>query len=232
MKNSPIHLNQDGSPKQSKLSPRAFGSGPVWEMRQELGITRKQLAERLHCSVDTIRRAEKTGQEISSKAVNANFKLPKSRFNYQPSTVYEKAVLALHALLETEGADRVRRACADVTSEVNKKRFAEINGLKQARYAELHRLMPKPVRNPMDRILINNGSNFIDHPSLWLKDGKPVIFLSEVYEMNEEKIGELSSFCEKNDLRWIVRALPSAHFPGAIMTIIICKKDVNLRLVG
>ena len=222
---------QDGRPKKNRLSPQASGSGPVWELRQSLGITRQQLADRLHCSVDAVRRAEKAGKEIPNKAVKANFSMSKTPFNYQPSSIYGSAVAALKVLLEAEDADRVRRACADATSKVNEKTFAEINGLKKTANCSISRMMLKPERDISERMALD-CMPFIDHASLWLKDGKPAVFLSEVYQFDSRKSEALNSFCEANDLEWLISALPSAHFPGAAVTIIISKKNIHLRLLA
>lgn len=49
-----------------KLSPKATGHGPVYELRQKLQLTQTGLAARLECGVATVQRCEANGTAPSN----------------------------------------------------------------------------------------------------------------------------------------------------------------------
>jgi hypothetical protein len=51
-----------------------------------------------------------------------------------------------------------------------------------------------------------------DHPSLWLRDGKPVAFVSQPYQIGD--VEKLGSFCRDRDLRCTITTWPAWHYPG------------------
>ena len=61
-----------------------------------------------------------------------------------------------------------------------------------------------------------------DHCSLWNKDGKPYLFVSEPYPLVMSEIKELVTFCEHYGLTFTIRAW-SRWFPGNTSAIFITK---------
>jgi hypothetical protein len=87
----------------------------------------------------------------------------------------------------------------------------EHGGLKEAKTNCPSRLFGKrctcnlrcPGCNRLQRLLHNHP--YYDHPSLWLKDGKPYVFVLQPYEWEQEAEDALAKWCEENDLTYKVR---------------------------
>ena len=66
-----------------------------------------------------------------------------------------------------------------------------------------------------------------DHPSMWLYNGKPVVYLTQPYShrVNTDTLNELLEFCNDNDLWMTVDLDVGFHFPGRVVPIVIMAKD-------
>ena len=66
-----------------------------------------------------------------------------------------------------------------------------------------------------------------DHPSLWLKDGKPHIYVSQPYGLEWDKLRALVMWCGRWGLRAAVHA-ESWHYPGRTVAVMItaAREDV------
>lgn len=143
-----------------------------------------------------------------------------------PSTLYKKAVSILKELEEKEGA--ADRAYAEVITK-KREQFWTKAGLKQSTGHDcISRLMgvqcnqhgvflgtydwtkdDKPCQLPQAN----------DHLSMWLKDGKPFLYISQPYHINFEAISELVEFCNKFNLHADIDAGRSWWFPGSTLSI-------------
>jgi hypothetical protein len=63
-----------------------------------------------------------------------------------------------------------------------------------------------------------------DHDTLWLKDGKPALYLMQPYGLAWDDMKKLVTFCERHGLRAQVDTWPSFHFPGWVLSIEIEKE--------
>lgn len=59
-----------------------------------------------------------------------------------------------------------------------------------------------------------------DHPSLWLKDGKAIAFVSEPYGLVMKDTIEMVNFAERWGLTFEMLPWASPHYPGHTMAVI------------
>jgi len=139
---------------------------------------------------------------------------------------YEKAVEALEALRE-EDPDLMTRAYAEVSC-------GYIKGLYTSRTSRRGlNLKKSPSRNTFDRLIgrrTNYGydplwSRWMDHPSLWLKDGRPYSFVGQPYGISEEDMREIIAYCDEYNLQSWVDTGWSWWFPGETLLIELRHKE-------
>jgi hypothetical protein len=148
------------------------------------------------------------------------------RFNSKPSLTYRNAFDALTALVEAEGTDAALRAYAEVTWEAYQKQYAEKFGLKLSSGRTcLARLLGKRCNPDSDRCGIPCHPPGVDHASLWLKDGKPYSYVYQPYGLSMQALRELVAMCERYGLECSIDTWPSWHFPGAVLTVEIKRKE-------
>jgi hypothetical protein len=68
-----------------------------------------------------------------------------------------------------------------------------------------------------------------DHSSLWNRDGKPVVFVTQPYSLGVDTMRELVAFCDRWGLDACVSAWPSWHYPAAVVTVEITRKGESLH---
>lgn len=103
-----------------------------------------------------------------------------------------------------------------------------------AAYIKRHDLKPTTGRQCVCRLISKDGrchcggSMIVpgrDHSSLWLKDGKPFVYVTQPYFMNHKTIKQLLDFCEANGLTLSISADHGWHFPGATLFIEIKRRE-------
>lgn len=107
-------------------------------------------------------------------------------------------------------------------SETRKRQFAKKYGVKCSdRHACVNRLIGKRCGignlkcvDPCPRIPAG------DHLSLWNKDGKPFVIVSQPYGLTWSALVETVQFCERYGLRPDIDTWPSWHSPGKVLTIL------------
>lgn len=67
-----------------------------------------------------------------------------------------------------------------------------------------------------------------DHPSVWVRDGRAVAYVSQPYHLHHESLADIVSFCRQWGLRADIVASPSPHFPGQTITIVYQRADGSL----
>jgi len=86
-----------------------------------------------------------------------------------------------------------------------------------------------PERRYIDRLVGRDGSDLMrqlpgcDHTMLWVKDGKPVLFTMQPYNMDADDYEALNRFCEKYGLTYRTESR-SWHLPGVSTLIVITPK--------
>ncbi|MBI4377240.1 MAG: hypothetical protein HY549_12420 [Elusimicrobia bacterium] len=132
---------------------------------------------------------------------------------------YAQALRALRELLEAQGEDVVGCAYAEAVAQSRYDRFA-VKGLKQSdgRLC-VQRLWGKQC--DLKDCVPPSG----DHDSLWLRDGKPAVYLTQPYGLTWETMRRLMAFCERHGLKADIDTWPSFHFPGQVLSVQLSKKD-------
>ncbi len=126
---------------------------------------------------------------------------------------YEAAVAALHKLVNTS-PNMLGRACAEVMAPM----------MESVLSSKLRRT--SGVRHPLRLLGRRPGWNaqlpsFSDHTSLWLKDGKPHVWVTQPYDLNNEDIRELAGMAREYE---ITISGASWHFPGWTVMVALEKK--------
>jgi hypothetical protein len=60
-----------------------------------------------------------------------------------------------------------------------------------------------------------------DHTSLWNKDGKPYVYVSQPYQLSWEPLLEVVKFGERWGLSIDIKPWPSWHFPSRVLSIFV-----------
>ena len=133
---------------------------------------------------------------------------------------YVGAVETLSELLAAQGEDAVSRAFAEASAEARFGDFARSRGLKlsDGRLC-IHRLSGRQCD------LKDCFPPVGDHDTLWIRDGKPAVYLAQPYQLEWEELKGLVEFCVKNGLRAGVDTWPSFHFPAHVLSVHITRRD-------
>lgn len=97
---------------------------------------------------------------------------------------YERAVKALHQLVEAEGSDVARSAYAEVMSNILRKEWAVSRNLSESKG---HKCVPKILGNRCTAEWEDEMPCFPpaeDHASTWLREGKPIARISQPYALH------------------------------------------------
>ena len=125
---------------------------------------------------------------------------------------YESAVAALRRLAE-EDPDLVGRAFAEVDSGITKKWMTK--GLRRSSGSQSYlRLLGKKPHPQSIRTL----PRFADHTDLWIKNGRPFLWTTQPYGLDDPGIKELAGLIDLGlDAR--ISAHRSWHFPGSTVMV-------------
>jgi len=115
---------------------------------------------------------------------------------------------------------------AQITTPDRKQQWAEKYGLRQARQSPycVCRLLGKRCRY--------GGSSDCphavpeaDHPTLWLRHGKPVVFVSQPYQILQPE--RLGVFCRERDLKCVICTWPAWHRPGSVLQVEVSRDHLE-----
>lgn len=144
------------------------------------------------------------------------------QFVTKPSPGYQKAVAALRELPDT---DQRARAYAQSVYAESLEAYTNKRGLKPTTGTRcVCRLISKDGRCHCNGSMIVPGR---DHSSLWLKDGKPYVYITQPYHLDFKTLQELVSFCDDNGLTVSISPDYAWHFPGSILFVEIKKMEVK-----
>ena len=109
-------------------------------------------------------------------------------------------------------------------NQLKKEQWAKKHGLKESKATPhfcLCRLLGKQCREFGSTACVNAPPGS-DHASLWLRDGKPAVFVYQPYGLTE--VAELGEFCLARGLTCTIATWPAWHNPGSVLHIEIAKK--------
>lgn len=142
---------------------------------------------------------------------------------------YLAAIKALQALIEAEGLDKANRAFAEASDEAIRESFSKREGVTPAGgHICVRRLLgkkctlgyPSEVRDGSSHLCLPPGS---DHWSLWNKEGKASLLVSQPYDLSYNTLKEMINFCEVNGLEVNINADATWHFPGRVVGVVWSK---------
>ena len=130
---------------------------------------------------------------------------------------FERAVEALQAL---EDAGTMDAACAEATRDYREQLYIKRRGVKLSPgLCILERLTGRrAVRDPV-------SFAWIDHRSLWLKDGKPYSFVTQPYGLSLNDLKQIVAYCEEHGLDVFVDAGLSWHYPGTTVAVEFTRRE-------
>ncbi|GEM_PF-2102631 len=132
--------------------------------------------------------------------------------------IYEKAVSALIALRE-ENPGLLAPAYAEAST-----------GYIEHIYSIKYDLNLTSGRNVFEHLIgkhtyANVFRRWMDHPSLWLKDGRPYTFVGQPYGLTFEDLKDILHYCEEYDLTASVDAGLSWWYPGWTVLVEVKRKE-------
>jgi hypothetical protein len=149
-----------------------------------------------------------------------------SRFMSARSELYEKAVRALADLVRREGFDDAGRAWAEVASPLVRRRFCDHWRVRPAPNVTncAGRLAGRRHKPPF-YVCDHCSPPGTDHPWLFLRDGKPALFVSQPYTLSWDEMQRLVDWCRERGLRVDLSADESWHFPGRTLAVRIARSE-------
>jgi|CZCA01.1.fsa_nt_gi hypothetical protein len=132
---------------------------------------------------------------------------------------YLAAVRALNALA-VEDRDAVDQAYIEAGRGFRRETYIKRRGVKPTTgnpFIERltgARVVPNPVR-----------FGWMDHVSLWIKDGKPFSFVTQPYGLSLEDLKEIVAYCEEHNLDVFVDAGMSWHYPGSTVAVELTREE-------
>lgn len=148
-----------------------------------------------------------------------------SRFMTKPSSEYRAAVDAIASLYSIGDANA---AYAEAVSPLLLEEV--MTGLRRAAHPCVERLITRaPNHCAANHRCAPPGT---DHPSLWLRHGKPVVFVSQPYDLDGDTLRELLAFCDARSLHLHLSSSRSWHYPGKTLLVAIFPESVRLKGKG
>ena len=153
-----------------------------------------------------------------------------SRFTHGPhrTAAYESAVSALRTIAEDDYGDTALRACGEVVAPRRvdaRQRGPDGKTLRQSRgHPCIQRLLGRRCFDGGNR-RYPCSPPASDHPTLWLHEGKPYVFISEPYRLTLSDVRDIIAFADDNDLEVTIDAGLSCHFPGRTVAVIYRRKE-------
>lgn len=147
-----------------------------------------------------------------------------SRFIEQSSPHVTRAVEAVRALCNAAGSSVASRAYAEAVHQSLEKEWIETNGLKEAKgFVCVQRLLGKQCGVSRQKHCDCQPPG-TDHPTLWLKDGKPKFFVSQPYLFEGETLKAVNAFCDEHGLNFQITAKGAFYFPSAALCVVFTRR--------
>lgn len=130
------------------------------------------------------------------------------------SPIVKSALKNMWEVLDSEGNDTLKRIYAQVAHQ-SIYQYMEEKGYKRSSRADIRRLITGiekkwhiPWYAPGD-----------DHCSLWNKDGRAAVYLSQPYHLTMKDVQEMLEFAQKYELKFFINTYPDFHFPGSVLVV-------------
>lgn len=130
------------------------------------------------------------------------------------SELYREAVEVLQRLFAAEGLDHVSRAFAEVMSPAIRAVWVAAGVKESQGHPCIQRLLGKRC-DPYSNCNPPAG----DHCSLWVKEGKATVLVSQPYGLSWASLQETVDYCRRLGLEARVGAGLSWHFPGTTIAV-------------
>lgn len=143
---------------------------------------------------------------------------------------YHNAVSAMRSLLEESGMDRAERAFASAVAMKRSEEFAIEHGLTVSQgNPVIRRLISGRCKHLLPLTIfkgqrIHCNPPFNDHGTLWLKDGKPHMYTSEIYGLSGEQARAILAYADDHGLDVDFR-VDGMYFPGRATLVVYSKKS-------
>ena len=126
----------------------------------------------------------------------------------------------MQTLYDRSGWHACSAAYADALHERLEQQWARENNLKPAGgFTCVQRLLGKQCGISRQKSCDCQPPG-TDHPSLWLKDGKPYYYISQPYHFEMATLGELNVFCQQHGLEYRITTWPSFYYPSGTMFVL------------
>ncbi len=134
---------------------------------------------------------------------------------------HAEMIKAVENLLKVSDLDIVRRTYGQAIQGELLNCWAKGEGLKRAKgQVCIRRLMGKSP------LMYSCLPPFTDHPSLWMKDGKPYCIISQPYgPLSMSQLEDIGDFCHRHEFEFTVDTWPAWHFPHAVLFLTFKTKD-------
>lgn len=157
--------------------------------------------------------------------------VPKFIMRSEVTLRYIEAVEAIRALADAEGLDEATRAYAEVAQPLRREEWMRQNGLTAEggpkKFTEFILRRPWTV----EREISINWPEGCDHSTLWLKNGQPVLYTSEPYQLTDRELEDHLRFAKEHDLELFISAQYSMWFPGQTMLVEFRRKEETRKAV-
>lgn len=132
----------------------------------------------------------------------------------KPEVIAARA--ALTDICDRLDADTVDRLFAGIVSERRETEWSKRRGLKMSSSRWWGLLIGK---RDFSRGMMFDHKQLpaSDHTSLWNKDGKPHLFVSQPYGLHTEDIRKIAAACDEHGLDVQIHTHPGWHFPGHVL---------------
>lgn len=142
------------------------------------------------------------------------------RFRDSKNPHFIGAVKEIQALAKATSPEECRRAFASATAAVYEEEFRRRYGVTRSKStACIQRLLGKRCGISLQRDCDCHPPG-TDHASLWLKDGKPHLFVSQPYNIRGSILGDATQFASEHGLELEIRADHNFHFPSSVLLMI------------
>lgn len=125
------------------------------------------------------------------------------------------AEMALRKLIQEFGEDVATRAFSAAVAEDRRQTFCRHHGVKQINIPTYIDKTPRKQRPAVSQI-----PPATDHPSLWGKNGKSSLFVSQPYKLSLDDLRRIVKHCEDLNLDVEIGAGLSWHFPGRTILVV------------
>lgn len=129
--------------------------------------------------------------------------------------VYEKAVAALVALRE-EDPSLMSAAYAEAATTYKEQAYCRKHGVNRSRAGNT---FDRLIGRRKDYGYSSLWQRWMDHPSLWLKGGRPHIFVGQPYGLTLRDLQEIVALCDEYGLTAEVDAGLSWWYPGSTLLV-------------